>query len=77
MRQLLVSCSSTGPVPLHEGKSALWHLAPVLRWLITEKTYEVSADLVEISEATMKVNAAVDALRTDEDTQNEIRALFA
>jgi len=31
--------------------------------LITEKTYEVSADLVEISEATMKVNAAVDALR--------------
>lgn len=77
MRQLLVSCSSTGPAPLHEGKSALWHLAPVLRWLITEKRYDVSADLLEIAEATMKINAAVDALRTDEDTQQEIRALLA
>lgn len=77
IRKLLVSCTSRVPVPLHEGRSAIWHLAPVLRWLVSEKRYSVSKDLLEISEVTMKVNAAVDALHTDRDTQDEIRALLA
>jgi len=77
MRKLLWSCTSRGPAPLHEGTSALWHLAPVLRWLAAEKRYTVSPDLLEISEATMKVNTAIDALRTDAETQDEIRALLA
>lgn len=77
IRQLMVACNSNAPAPLHEGKYALWHLAPVLEWLRTEKQYSVSSDLLELSGVAMKVNAAVDALKTDEDTAREIRALFA
>lgn len=77
MRKLLVSCTSRGPAPVHEGTSVLWHLAPVLRWLELEKRYTVSSDLLELSEATMKVNAALEALRTDAATRDEIRALLA
>jgi len=77
LRKLLLSCASRGPSPLHEGKWEVWHLAPVLHWLVTEKRYVVSSHWLEISEATMKVNAALDARRTDVKTQEEIRALFA
>ncbi len=77
LRKLLLSCTSRGPTPLHEGKWVVWHLAPVLQWLVAEKRYAVSSDWLEISEATMKFNAALDAGWTDAETQEEIRALFA
>jgi hypothetical protein len=77
IRKLMISPSSNAPAPLHEGSASLWHLAPVLDWLTLEKDYRVSEDLVEVSKAAMKVNAAVDALRTDATTREEVRALFA
>jgi hypothetical protein len=77
LRKLLLSCASRGPTPLHEGKWEVWHLAPVLHWLVTEKRYTVSSHWLEISEATMKFNAALDARWTDAETQDQIRALFA
>lgn len=77
IRQLMIACNSNAPAPLHEGTYALWHLAPVLEWLKAEKKYSVSVDLFELSDVAMKVNAAIDALKTDEETENEIRALFA
>lgn len=77
VRKLLTSCASRGPSPLHEGKWEVWHLAPVLHWLVTEKRYSVSSHWLEISEATMKFNAALDARWTDTRTQDEIRVLFA
>jgi hypothetical protein len=77
LRKLLLSCASRGPTPLHEGKWEVWHLAPVLRWLVAEKRYTVGSDWLEISEATMKFNAALDARWTDAETQDELRVLFA
>jgi hypothetical protein len=44
---------------------------------VTEKRYTVSSHWLEISEATMKFNAALDARWTDAETQDKIRALFA
>jgi hypothetical protein len=61
MRKLLVTCGA----------------APVLSWLVHDKRYSIPGDLLELSEATMKVNVALDALRTDDETRNEIQALFA
>lgn len=77
LRKLMLSCGSGSPTPLHEGKWEVWHLAPVLRWLVERKRYTVSLDWLEISEATMKFNAALDARWTDAETQDEIKALFA
>lgn len=77
IRQLIMSCPSTAPVPVHEGKSSLWHLGPLLRWLVQEKQYDVRSGLLELADATMQVNIAMDSLRADPKTQQELRVLFA
>ena len=77
MRKLLLTCSPGMPAPIHEGTPSLWHLAPVLNWLAREKRYAVPGDLLEVAEAAMRVNAALGALRTDDETREEIRALLA
>ncbi len=77
IRQLMLSSPGSAPCPVHEGRQALWHLHPLLDWLVSEKQYEVSADLVDVSAAIMQVNLAMDALRADEETEDELRELFA
>jgi hypothetical protein len=78
VRQLMISGGSSAPAPLHEGESfSVWHLATVLAWLSEEKDYSISSELLELSDATMKVNAAVDALKADRETVARIRSLFA
>ena len=76
MRKLLIACGARGPAPLHEGAPTLWHLAPLLDWLMHDKGYPVPDGLLELAQATMKVNTALDSLRTDDQTRDEIRALF-
>lgn len=77
IRKLIMSCPSTAPVPAHEGKSSLWHLGPLLRWLALEKQYDVGPALLDLADATMQVNMAMDSLRADPKTQQELRVLFA
>ncbi len=77
VRKLIVSCDSPGPVPVHEGKPSIWRLAAVLRWLVREKRYPVSSQLLEVAEATMQVNLAVEARDADPRAQAEIASLLA
>lgn len=77
IRQLMVSCVGSAPVPVHEGKQSLWHLAPVLDWLVRDKQYQIRADLMDVAATNMRVNLAMDSLRADSDTQDELRAMFA
>lgn len=77
IRQLMVSCAESIPVPVHEGKQALWHLAPVLDWLVRDKQYRIRPDLIDLAATTMRVNLAMDALRADADTADQLRAIFA
>lgn len=56
MRKLLLSTRKPGPIPVHEGASAVWHLSPVLKWLRDERSYTVEQELIELAEATMTVN---------------------
>jgi hypothetical protein len=76
MRKLLIARGARGPAPLHEGAPTLWHLASLLDWLMYDKAYPVPADLLEFAQATMKVNTALESLRSDDQTRDEIRALF-
>ncbi len=77
MWKLVMSSRSTAPAPAHEGKSSLWHLGPLLRWLAQEKQYTVDPRLLDLAEATMAVNLALDSLRADPDTERELRSLLA
>jgi hypothetical protein len=77
IRQLMIAGSSGAPAPAHEGTQLLWHLAPLLGWLVREKKYRVSAGLFETAEAAMLVNAAAGAVQLDLREQDEIRELLA
>lgn len=77
IRRMLVSAGSCSPTPLHEGNPSIWHLAPILDWLVAEKRYRIDTDLIALAEVAMSVNAAIDALNTDAAIQAEVHALRA
>jgi hypothetical protein len=77
VRKLIVSCDAPEPVPVHAGRPTIWRLAGVLRWLVREKRYPISPDLLELAEVTMQVNLAVEARDADPRAQAEIAALLA
>jgi hypothetical protein len=76
MRKLLLTCGGSAPAPAHEGSSSMWHLAPVLAWLRSEKSYSVPDDLVDLARTTMQLNLAVDRNLIDDAVQKEIAALI-
>ena len=77
VRQLIVSCDAPEPAPVHAGRPTIWRLAGVLRWLAREKRYPISPELLELAEATMQVNLAVEARDADPRAQAQIAALLA
>lgn len=54
----LIEDTPSFPLPVHEGTSALFHLAPVLEWLADRSYRSVNADYLEVARATMRVNLA-------------------
>jgi len=58
IRKLLVNCGSDAPLPVHEGSSSIWHLAPVLTWLRDAKQYQINNELVDLANTNMQVNSA-------------------
>jgi hypothetical protein len=76
LRKLLLSSRASAPAPMHEGTSALWHLAVLLRWLRDEKHYRVADDLLELASATMQVNVAIDQRNADPPVRDQIEALL-
>jgi hypothetical protein len=76
VRKLIVSCDAPEPVPVHAGRPTIWRLAGVLRWLAREKSYPISPELLEVAEATMQLNLAVEARDADPRAQVAIAALL-
>ena len=58
MRKLLLECGAGGPLPVHEGSSSIWHLAPILAWLRDEKRYSVEQEMLDLATTNMQLNAA-------------------
>ena len=77
VRKLILSCDVPEPMPVHAGRPTIWRLAGVLRWLAREKDYPISPELLEVAEATMQVNLAVEARDADPRAQAQIAALLA
>ena len=64
MRKLVQTHRDSFPLPLHEGRSALWHLADVLEWFAREGR-SVDPALREVAREAMHVNVAREAARLD------------
>lgn len=77
MRKLMTSSGSSFPIPVHEGKVALWRLSKVLMWLKDSKDYQVEDELLEVASANMQFNIARETLELDISTQQDIRRLVS
>jgi predicted DNA-binding transcriptional regulator AlpA len=75
MRKLMLANPATFPLPVHEGSTAIWHLAEVLDWLSAKGTYELEQSVHEIAETTMQVNLTKEAQRLTPQVQRELRPL--
>ncbi len=56
MRKLMLSHSPQFPLPVHDGKTAIWHLADVLEWLSQRGTYAVPAATHDLAQVTRRLN---------------------
>lgn len=65
MRKLIQTHLANFPLPLHEGSSAIWHLADVLEWFIQRQDRPVENSLVQVAKASMGVNLARESSRVD------------
>ena len=55
MRKLVVSYP-TFPTPVHEGSSAIWHLAEVLGWMEGKGYQQVPRVVLDVARVAMQVN---------------------
>jgi hypothetical protein len=78
IRKLMISNVATFPVAVHEGSQALWHLRPVLGWFAETQKRSIDRSLIEVAEATMKVNIAKETRRLPgAGLPKELEMLFA
>jgi predicted DNA-binding transcriptional regulator AlpA len=75
IRKIMVSSGGTFPPPVHEGKSALWHLSSVLVWLKERRSYQVADDLLEVAAINMQLNVAKELAAIDQAQSIEIMSL--
>lgn len=65
MRKLIQTHRASFPLPVHEGRSSLWHLCDVLDWFETRQGRTIDPVLHEVARASMAVNAAREAGRVE------------
>jgi hypothetical protein len=75
IRKVMISGGAEFPVPVHEGKSALWHLSSVLVWLKESKSYQVADDILEVASINMQFNVAREMAAIDQAKRTEILSL--
>ncbi|QXH52578.1 DNA-binding protein [Pseudomonas fakonensis] len=56
MRKLMLTHYRSFPAPVHDGGTALWHLADVLAWMQARGGYPVEQPVLELASAAMRVN---------------------
>jgi hypothetical protein len=64
------------PLPVHEGKPAIWHLSIVLSWFEDNKTREFDTALMEIAHVNMQCNLIKEVAGLDRGMSDRFRALI-
>lgn len=70
IRKLMLNNKATFPAPVHEGKSALWHLSTVLNWLEQAGRYSIDESLLDIAKVNMQLNIAKEARVLESSVQS-------
>ena len=77
LRKLSLAHAGSFPAAVHDGNPAIWHLAPVLRWLQVRQCYRIDPNLLEIAKIAMRLNIAKEAAALPASLQRRLRPLVA
>ena len=75
MRKLMVNYPTSFPPPVHEGSTAVWHLADLLAWLQAKGGYDVDRSTADVAAAALQINLAKAANQITRRVQREVREL--
>lgn len=76
IRKLWQTHISSFPLPVHEGRSALWHFADVLEWFISHQHKALDSALYETASVNMQINVARESRRLRPDEGYSFDALL-
>ncbi len=62
------------PVPIHEGKTVLWHLSSILNWVKESNRYQIDELLLDVANANMQLNIAKESVHLDATIQKRVLA---
>lgn len=77
LRKLMLQHWRSFPAPVHDGTTAVWHLAPLLEWLRDEAGYDIDAATIDVARITLKINAAREANHLDAADRRALKGLVA
>ena len=77
MRKLLIKSGSSFPLPIHDGKPAIWHLSTVLDWFTNVKGRDLDGSLLEVSRINMQCNLVKEAAGLDDRVADRLKELVA
>jgi hypothetical protein len=77
MRKLMVSNRSDFPLPVYEGKLAIWHLSTVLSWFKERRTHEFDETLLEVAQTNRQCNLTREMAHLDPSISSRLRHLVA
>jgi hypothetical protein len=77
MRKLMMTHTDSFPAAVHEGNTAIWHLANVLQWLGDRGGYHIEQSLLDVARIAMQINLAKNAGEIEPRVRREVHALVA
>ena len=77
IRKLMLNNRTSFPVPIHEGKAALWHLASILTWFQQGNRYSIDEQLLHVAKTNMQINITKETTNLDPSLQAEVISAVA
>lgn len=77
MRKLLIKSGPNFPLPVHDGKPAIWHLSTVLDWFTNVKGRDLDGSLLEVARINMQCNLVKETASLDDRVTDRLKELVA
>jgi len=77
MRKLVLKSGPEFPLPVHEGKPAIWHLATVLSWFKGQQSRKFDEALLGVSRINMQCNLFKESAELNHDLSDRLKNLVA
>ena len=77
LRKLMLSHAASFPAPVHDGSTAVWHLADMLDWLHATLAYQLEPVTLDIARTIKQVNLVKQAEQISPASEKQLRLLVA